>query len=128
MISARLRFMKTSISIAFVALTFFRVSISASPPDPIIVIPPVLDEAAQKKMTSAGRLRKGPSDVSKVSRVGLAKLTPNDPNRHIHSFPKPVAVKSEGKSVLEKNADGLLLKAESEYAKKEAGLSVFLTS
>jgi acetyl esterase/lipase len=93
-----------------------------------IAIPPLLDAVAQKKMTIAGRLCKGPLDVSKVSRVGLAKLAPNDPNRHVDSFPEPVAVKSEEKPVLEKNADGLLLKAESEYAKKEAGLSEFLTS
>jgi len=128
MISTRRRFMNTSLSLALGALLFLSVSISAAPPDPSIVIPPLLDEAAQEKMASAGRLRQGPADVSKVSRVGLAKLAPNEPNRHVDSFPKPVAVKSEEMPVLEKNADGLFLKAESEYAKRDTKLSAFLTS
>jgi pectinesterase len=124
--------MKTNISLALLALTLFTVSISASPPDPAITTPPVLDEATLKKMTSAALLpASGEADISKVSRVRLAGTKKFGPNPHIEGFPPPIPIKQKKKHekpVLEKNADGLILKAESEYAKKAASLSEFLTS
>ena len=125
--------MKTNLSLAFVALTFFSVSISASPPDPSIAIPPLLDEVAQKNLSSAARFRsKGESDVSKVSKVGLANLTKSGPNPHAKGFPQPAPVvqkkEKHVKPEMEKNAEGFMLKAESEYAKKDEGLSAWFTS
>ena len=122
--------MKTNISLALLALTLFTASISASP-DPAITIPPDLDEATLKKISSAALLPpSGEADISKVSRVRLAGISKNGPNPYVEGFPPltPIKQKKHGKPVLEKNADGLILKAESEYAKKAASLSEFLTS
>jgi acetyl esterase/lipase len=124
--------MKTTIRLAFAALTFSSVSISASPPDPAITIPPLLDEAALKKLSDAAQLPpSGEADISKVSRVRLAGTRKSGPNPHVEGFPPPTPIKQKKKHenpVLEKNADGLILKPESEYAKKAASLSEFLTS
>ena len=125
--------MKTNLSVAFVILTFFSLSISASPPDPIITIPPILDEVAQNKMSDVARLRpKGGADVSTVSRVGLAKLTTSGANPHVKGFPQPVPVvqkkKKNEKAKLKSNAEGLILKPESEYAGKDTGLREWFNS
>jgi pectinesterase len=124
--------MKRKISIALLALTLFTASISASTPDPAITTPPILDEATLKKISSAAQLPKsGEADISNVSRVRLAGTQKFGPNPHVEGFPQPTPIKQKKKHempVLEKNADGLILKAESEYAKKAASLSEFLTS
>jgi acetyl esterase/lipase len=133
------------LSLAFIALLFFSVSASATPPEattrapepphqqPGIAIPPLLDAVAQKKMLDVARLRpKGESDVTMVSKVGLANLRTSGANPHVKGFPQPLPViqkkDTNKKPELEKNAEGLILKAESEYAKKDAVLSDWFTS
>jgi hypothetical protein len=98
MIPARLRFMKRIVRLALLALTFLSVSISASPPDPSITVPPLLDEAAQKKISSAAQLpESGDADISKVSRVRLAGTNKFGPNPHVEGFPPPTPIKQKKK-------------------------------
>jgi pimeloyl-ACP methyl ester carboxylesterase len=135
------RLMNNHLSLVFIGLTFFSLSASASPPDatttapepprpkPGIAISPLLDAVAQKNLSDVARLRKpGESDVSAVSRVNIAGISKLGPNPHINGFPQPRPFDPKQKVKLEKNKDGLILKAESEYAEKDAKLSDFLTS
>ncbi len=116
------------------ALALFSLSASASPadattkaPEPArtktgIVISPLLDAMAQEKILDVARLPK-----AGVSGVRIADIRKLGPNPHINGFPQPAPFDLKQKVKLERNADGLMLKAESEYAEQDAGLSEFLT-
>jgi pimeloyl-ACP methyl ester carboxylesterase len=62
------------------------------------------------------------------SKGRLAEVRNRGPNPYLEGFPTPQPFHEKYRPALIRNADGLLVKAESEHARAEAGVAAFLTN
>ena len=75
------------------------------------------------------RLHRAVADQELIRNNGrLADIRNRGPNPYLKGFPSPQPFNEKYKPALVKNADGLLIKAESEYVKADEGIARFFTN
>jgi len=83
----------------------------------------------KRSLPAAEKLSQAVGDQDLMRAHGrLADAGNHGPNPYLKGFPPPKPFNERYKTAMVRNATGLLIKAESEYARAEAGIATFLTN